>query len=76
MRSLKNSIYVEFGNKIAEHRILHNLTQEDLAEKLHVSSQAVSKWENGKCFPKLKNIIEICRELEINYIDFFESLFK
>ena len=34
------------GEKIAELRKERKLTQEQLAEQMHVSSQAVSKWEN------------------------------
>ena len=35
------------GTLIAETRKYLNLTQKDLAENLHVSIQAVSKWERG-----------------------------
>ena len=67
---------VILGNKIAKYRKLKNMTQEELAEKLNVTSQAVSKWENGKCFPRMKTIIEICDKLEINYIEFFKIKLK
>ncbi len=69
----KNSI---FGNKIAIYRKMKKLTQEQLAEKLNVTSQAISKWENGKSFPKMKNIINICYELEIDNKDIVEILFN
>ncbi len=35
------------GEKIREYRQKQGLTQDALATELHVSSQAVSKWENG-----------------------------
>ena len=35
------------GSKIKEYRIKNNMTQEQVAGKLGVSYQAVSKWENG-----------------------------
>lgn len=34
-----------FANKLREHRRAHSLTQEEVAEKIGVSAQAVSKWE-------------------------------
>lgn len=34
------------GKKINDHRKIRNMTQEELAERLNVSPQAVSKWEN------------------------------
>lgn len=41
------------GNKITELRKSKNWTQRDVAEKLHVSIAAVSKWERGLNFPDL-----------------------
>ena len=38
---------INLGAKIRELRKKKELTQEELAEKLNISSQAVSKWENG-----------------------------
>ena len=39
--------YRQIGLKIAYYRKLRGLTQEQVAEALHVSGAAVSKWENG-----------------------------
>lgn len=47
------------GKKISEYRKLRNMTQEDLAGKLNVSSQAVSKWENDLSIPDLPLLIEL-----------------
>ncbi|MDE6750023.1 MAG: helix-turn-helix domain-containing protein [Lachnospiraceae bacterium] len=43
---------VKCGNKIAALRKERGYTGEELAERLHVSPQAVSKWENAKCLPE------------------------
>ena len=43
----------EMGKQIARMRICSNYTQEQLAEKLEISPQAVSKWENGKAVPEI-----------------------
>ena len=40
-----------FGAFITEIRKERHLTQKDLAEKLHVTDKAVSKWERGLSYP-------------------------
>lgn len=47
------------GNKITENRKLKKMTQEELANKLNVSAQAVSKWENDLSIPDLPILIEL-----------------
>lgn len=39
-----------FGDKLKKEREKRDWSQTDLAEKLHVSRQSVSKWETGKNF--------------------------
>ena len=51
----------EIGKQIARLRIRNKYTQERLAEKLQVSPQAVSKWENGKAVPEASMLYEISR---------------
>ena len=45
-----------FGEKLASIRKQANMTQNDLAEKLDVSRQAITKWERGKGFPDIDNL--------------------
>ena len=47
------------GNKISALRSAAQISQEDLAEKLGVSRQAVSKWESGATQPELPKLIEL-----------------
>ena len=47
------------GTKIAENRKLKKMTQEELANILNVSPQAVSKWENDLSIPDLPILIEL-----------------
>lgn len=49
----------KIGNFIKEIRKKNNLTQKDLADKLGVTYQAVSKWENGKNIPDISLLKEI-----------------
>mgnify|MGYP004606554191 FL=1 len=47
--------------KLYELRRTAGLSQEELAEKLNVSRQAVSKWENGTAQPELSKLVELSR---------------
>ena len=51
------------GNRIGRLRRQANMTQEALAEKLGVSSQAVSKWENDLSCPDISLLAELARAL-------------
>ncbi len=42
---------MKFGEKLSFLRKQQGMTQMDLAEKLDVSRQAVSRWESGAAFP-------------------------
>ena len=53
------------GNRIAKYRKAKDLTQEELATKQGISSQAVSKWENGASCPDISLLAQLCRELGI-----------
>lgn len=52
---------IKVGNFIMEKRKALGLTQQQLADKLNISFQAISKWENGTTYPN----IEILRDLAI-----------
>lgn len=57
-----------FGEEIKKAREEKNLSQEDLAEQLGVSRQAVSKWENGMALPQGINREMLGRILELNIV--------
>ena len=52
---------MRFGDNLRKLRKLKGLSQEDLAEKMHVSRQSVSKWETGDSYPEMNNILELCK---------------
>jgi len=54
------------GSFIKKLRIDNNLTQLELAEKLGVTYQAVSKWENGKNVPDIATLKEISKLFNID----------
>ncbi|PGN67548.1 transcriptional regulator [Bacillus cereus] len=48
-----------FSERLKEEREKRNWSQNDLAEKIHVSRQSVSKWETGKNYPSIEIIIHL-----------------
>ena len=50
---------IRLGQNIAALRKNHRLTQEQLAQALHISAQAVSKWENSLSVPDTVTIPQI-----------------
>ena len=54
----------------------NNLSQEDLAEKLGVSRQSVSKWESGQAYPEMDKVIQICNLFNLNIDDLLNQNIK
>jgi transcriptional regulator with XRE-family HTH domain len=59
-------LYMIIGEKIQQLRKSMNLTQEQLAEKLGVSRQAVSKWELGEALPDIENIVLLSKVFQVS----------
>lgn len=55
----------KIGQFIAQNRRKKGLTQLQLAEQLHVTNKAVSKWENGRCLPDPALFAPLCDTLGI-----------
>lgn len=50
---------MNFSEKLFTLRKANNLTQEELAEKLDVSRQSISKWESGQASPDLEKVVAL-----------------
>lgn len=50
---------LDIGKEIILIRQQHQLTQEDLAEQLHVSRPAVSAWEVGRNYPDIDSLVKM-----------------
>ncbi|MCI9072289.1 MAG: helix-turn-helix transcriptional regulator [Lachnospiraceae bacterium] len=48
--------HVDFGKRLKYFRKSKNLTQKEIAFRIGVSEQAISKWENGECLPDVYNL--------------------
>lgn len=62
------------GNIISEARKKLNMTQKDLANRLFVSNNAVSKWERGLCFPDISVLIPLSEILNVNLYDLLKGV--
>lgn len=58
-----------FGMRLSRVRRENNLTQEDIAEKLHITAQAVSKWENDITSPDIDTLVKLSELLHISLDD-------
>ena len=61
---------------LKKHRLLHDLTQKQVAEKIGVSKEAVSNWERGVTYPTPPNIDKLCELYDTNYtlINFYPNI--
>ncbi len=48
---------MEIQTQIKKYRTSQNLSQEELAEKIYVTRQTISNWENGKSYPDIHSLI-------------------
>lgn len=50
---------MEIGKKLKEARMQSGMTQENVAEKINVSRQTISNWENERSYPDIISVIEL-----------------
>lgn len=62
---------MSFGEQLSAVRRRSGLTQEQFAEQLQVSRQAVSKWESGRGYPEIEKILYIYNRYQVSIADMF-----
>lgn len=67
---------VEIANKLVNLRKKSGLSQEELAEKIGVSRQAVSKWERAESSPDTDNLIALAKIYSISLDDMLNNTAK
>lgn len=55
-----------FAEQLKKLRQEKNISQEDLAQELFISRQAISKWENGAATPDLENLVKLSEILTVS----------
>ena len=66
-------IVMEIGKRIQSRRKELGLTQKDLSQKVHVTVQAISQWENGKTYPDISLITELAKALDIDRTELIDG---
>ena len=59
--------FIKVGMKLVKYRKLNNFTQDDIALKLFVSRQLVSKWENGTGIPSIDVLLELSKLYHVTF---------
>ncbi len=54
------------GEKILQLRVAFNISQEELADKISVSRQSISKWEMNQALPQIDKVLLLCRQFGIS----------
>ena len=57
---------MSFGDNLRTIRKQKNISQDDLASRLNVSRQAVSKWEQNSGYPEMEKLIQLSAILEVS----------
>lgn len=66
----------QFSENLKKIRKENNLSQEQLADELGVSRQAISKWESSVAYPEMDKIIMICNKFNLNIDDLLNKDIK
>ena len=64
---------MQTGQKLQELRVRANMTQAQLAERLFVSRELISKWELGQRKPDIRMLREICELFSVEIDSFMET---
>ena len=65
-----------FSENLQILRKMKNMSQEQLAERLDVSRQAVSKWESGNGYPETEKLISICEIFDCSMDEIIKGKFS
>lgn len=57
---------MELGKQIKKHRVTAQLSQEELAERIYVSRQTISNWENDKSYPDVNSLVLLSETFQVS----------
>ena len=74
VRTEKVLVRKSLGEVLKDHRLRCQMTQEFVAERLGVSRQAVSKWENGTSDPSTSNLLALASLYNVDATDLLREV--
>lgn len=57
---------MELSKQIKKYRTEANLSQEELADKIYISRQTISNWENEKNYPDIKSLVLMSEVFQVS----------
>ncbi|WP_205401939.1 helix-turn-helix domain-containing protein [Streptococcus lutetiensis] len=57
---------IQLSKNIKKHRLMKDMSQNELALRIGVSHQAISKWEIGENFPDFMSLISLAQLFEVS----------
>lgn len=67
---------MEFGKQIQKYRKVFRISQDDLAEKIFVSRQTISNWENNKSYLDVHSLILLSQVSQISVDELLHGKIK
>lgn len=64
---------MELATALKAARQRANLSQQDVADELHISRQSISKWETGKTLPDIENLIRLSTLFDLSLDDLIKG---
>lgn len=74
--NLKVRDNMNFGKNLQNIRKARGMSQEELADKLNVSRQAISKWESGGTYPEMEKLLDLAEILDCTTDSLLKDKFK
>ncbi len=63
-----------FGENLKYERKVTGLTQQQLADKMGIKQQQLSRWECDEIEPAVSSIVAIAKALDVSYDDLFDGI--
>lgn len=67
---------MEVGTQIKKYRNIMELSQEELAEKIYVTRQTISNWENEKSYPDIHSLLLLSSFFNVSLDNWFGKIFS